>query len=48
MLEIDKENNSKNTNLLDLSLDDKQNLVAFFGLLVKVDKRINQNELNNQ
>lgn len=36
-----KDNQEKNPKLLDLIPDDKRNLVGFFALLIKVDKRVN-------
>lgn len=36
-----KENQSESPKLLDLSPDAKSNLVGFFVLLLKVDKRVN-------
>lgn len=41
MQDNDKENQEKSSQLLDLNPEDKQNLVGFFALLIKVDKRIN-------
>jgi len=36
-----KENNNKNESAIVLKLEDKNSLVGFFALLLKVDKRIN-------
>lgn len=41
MQENDREKPEKTTKLLDLSPEDKRNLVGFFELLLKVDKRVN-------
>lgn len=41
MLGCNKENQSESPKLLDLDLDAKSNLVGFFALLLKVDKRVN-------
>jgi len=41
MQDNNKENQEKSPQLLDLNHEDKQNLVGFFALLIKVDKRIN-------
>ncbi len=41
MQDDNKENQEKGPKLLDLNPEDKRNLVGFFALLVKVDKRIN-------
>lgn len=37
----DKENQSESPKLLDLNPDARSNLVGFFALLLKVDKRVN-------
>lgn len=37
----EEENQLKSPNLLDLNPEDKRNLVGFFALLIKVDKRVN-------
>lgn len=41
MQDNNKENQEKSPQLLDLNSTDKHNLVDFFALLIKVDKRIN-------
>lgn len=37
----DKENQTESPKLLDLNPEDTRNLVGFFGLLIKIDKRVN-------
>lgn len=41
MQDDNKTYQERSSKLLDLTPDDKRNLVGFFALLVKVDKRIN-------
>ena len=41
MQDNSKEKQEESPKLLDLSPEDKRNLVGFFDLLIKVDKRIN-------
>lgn len=41
MHDTGKEKQKKSPNLLDLNLEDRRNLVDFFALLIKVDKRVN-------
>lgn len=41
MQDDNKENQEKSLKLLDLTPDDRRNLVGFFALLVRVDKRVN-------
>lgn len=41
MQENSKEKQEENPKMLDLSPEDKRNLVGFFALLIKVDKRVN-------
>jgi hypothetical protein len=41
MQDDNKENQTKSSKLLDLSPEDKRNLVGFFELLLKIDKRVN-------
>lgn len=40
MQDDNKENQEKSSKLLDLTPEDRRNLVGFFALLIKVDKRI--------
>ena len=41
MQDNNKDNQTKNPKLLDLNPEDKRNLVSFFELLLKIDKRVN-------
>ena len=41
MQDDNKETQEKSPKLLDLLPEDKRNLVGFFALLIKVDKRVN-------
>jgi len=41
MQDNSEENQDKSTELLNLTPEDRRNLVGFFALLIKVDKRIN-------
>lgn len=41
MQDNNKETQDESPKLLDLNPEDKRNLIGFFALLVKVDKRIN-------
>ncbi len=41
MQDVSEENKKENRKLMDLIHEDKHNLVSFFVLLMKVDKRIN-------
>lgn len=41
MQDNNKKNKMESLKLLDLTLADKRNLVSFFALLIRVDKRIN-------
>jgi hypothetical protein len=43
-MDIEKNHSQENQNpivISDLGIDDKRNLVGFFALLIKVDKRVN-------
>ena len=43
----DKENQVESSKLMDLNPEDKRNLVGFFELLLKIDKRVNPDLYNS-
>jgi len=42
------DNQKKNNALIDIDFESRQNLVGFFELLLKIDKRVNPDNYKNQ